>query len=511
MTSRGSSQIAGNNIPYRIYGQFLLENICFRQHLFGRKPETENIMKTLDLNFICETLNLPKPKHNQSINRVITDSRQAQEGDLFVALIGENHDAHDFVADVLAKGAVALVSRTDFVDMSGSHLPRECCLKVDDTLVALQKLAAAWRKVINPFVYGITGSSGKTTVKEMLATILRTKFGDDAVLATAGNFNNHIGLPLTLLNLREHHAHAVIEMGMNHFGELVVLTQIAQPDVALVNNAMRAHIGCGFNGVDDIARAKSEIYQGLNVENGVAILPADDTHLPIFQAACDDLKCATQTFGFTQGDIHAENVDLQALASEFDLVCGTQRVRVSLPVAGKHNVSNACGAAALALKGSVNLAEIASGLANFANIKGRLQLKHGIKNSMILDDTYNANPDSMKAALDVLAALPAPRIFVMGDMGELGEDEAPKMHEEMGIYARELGIEQAYFVGENSVQAAEKFGADGLWFVDKEPLILVLAHDLPEKASVLVKGSRFMKMEEVVAALLDSEKYSHSK
>lgn len=460
-------------------------------------------MKKLDLNFICETLNLPKPQHNQTINRVIIDSRQAEAGDLFVALIGENHDAHDFVTDVLAKGAVALVSREDFADISGSHSPHECCLKVDDTLIALQKLAAVWRKVINPFVYGITGSSGKTTVKEMLATILRAKFGENAVLATVGNFNNHIGLPLTLLSLRENHRHAVIEMGMNHFGELALLTQIAQPNVAYVNNVMRAHIGCGFNGVDDIARAKSEIYQGLNPENGVAILPIEDKTLAILRAAT--IQFNILTFGIEKGDIHVANLELHPLNSSFDLIHHHERYAVRLPVAGKHNVSNACGAAALAVVGGVQLEEIASGLANFCNIKGRLQLKHGIKSAIVLDDTYNANPDSMKAALDVLAALPAPRIFVMGDMGELGEDEASQMHAEIGSYARQLGIEQAYFVGENSVQAAEKFGANGLWFVDREPLILSMIHKLPENASVLVKGSRFMKMEEVVNALLVKE------
>ena len=181
---------------------------------------------------------------------------------------------------------------------------------------------------------------------------------------------------------------------------------------------------------------------------------------------------------------------------------GTERVRVSLPAAGRHNVANACAAAALAVQAGVSLAEIVVGLAAFGNIKGRLQQKRGIRNALILDDTYNANPDSMKAALDVLAKQPAPRVFVMGDMGELGEDEAPSMHEEIGVYARDLGIEYAYFVGDNSVQAAEKFGGNGLWFADKDPLIQVLAHDLPERASVLVKGSRFMQMEEVVAALL---------
>ena len=449
-------------------------------------------MTALTQNFVRRLFRLPEIATDSPINQITTDSRTTQQGDLFFALVGDNHDAHDFVPDVLAKGAWAIVSRGDLAGVAG-------CFFVPDTLNALQQLAAAWRKAVNPFVFGITGSSGKTTVKEMLAAVLRTKFGADTVLATAGNFNNHIGLPLTLLNLREHHRYAVIEMGMNHFGELAALTRIAAPDTALVNNAMRAHIGCGFNGVADIARAKSEIYQGLP-ENGVALLPAEDANLPVFQAACNGLK--TLTFGAEQGDIHAENIDLQPLSGTFDLVYGTERVRVSLPAAGRHNVANACAAAALAVQAGVSLAEIADGLAAFGNIKGRLQQKRGIRNALILDDTYNANPDSMKAALEVLAKQPAPRVFVMGDMGELGEAEAPKMHEEIGVYARELGIEYAYFVGDNSAQAAEKFGAAGLWFADKDPLILSLAHDLPENASVLVKGSRFMGMEEVVAVLL---------
>ena len=281
-------------------------------------------MTALTQNFVRRLFRLPENATDSIINQITTDSRTAQRGDLFFALVGENHDAHDFVPEVLAKGATAVVSRGDCAELSG-------CLKVDDTLAALQTLAAAWRKQLNPFVYGITGSSGKTTVKEMLATILRTAHGADAVLATVGNFNNHIGLPLTLLNLREPHRHAVIEMGMNHAGELAMLTRIAAPNVALVNNAMRAHIGCGFNGVDDIARAKAEIYQGLP-ENGIAILPAEDAHLAIFQAAARAFQ--TLTFGATSGDVHAENIVLEALSSAFDLVYNGNRQAVQLPVAG---------------------------------------------------------------------------------------------------------------------------------------------------------------------------------
>ncbi|ASP18031.1 UDP-N-acetylmuramoyl-tripeptide--D-alanyl-D-alanine ligase [Neisseria sp. oral taxon 020 str. F0370] len=453
-------------------------------------------MKPLDLNFICQALNLPLPSENRAVSRIVTDSRDIREGDVFFALEGERFDGHDFAADVSAAGAAAaVVSRGDCAGLRGALL-------VGDTLAALQTLAHAWRKNVNPFVFGITGSGGKTTVKEMLAAVLRRRFGEEAVLATAGNFNNHIGLPLTLLKLNENHRYAVIEMGMNHFGELAVLTQIAQPDAALVNNALRAHVGCGFDGTADIARAKSEIYQGLGAD-GLALIPCEDANASVFQTASAAHK--QQTFGVDKGGVHAQNIVLKPLSCAFDLVCGNDRAAVSLPVPGRHNVHNAAAAAALALAAGLSLQEVADGLKDFSNIKGRLKVKRGIKGATLIDDTYNANPDSMKAAIDVLAALPAPRVFVMGDMGELGEDEAAAMHAEVGAYARDKDIEAAYFVGDESVEAAETFGAAGLWFAAKDPLIQVLEYNLPEGASVLVKGSRFMEMEEVVGALEEKE------
>lgn len=445
----------------------------------------------MDLNFIVHALNLNYSFKNQRIGKITTDSRNVEAGDVFIALIGEKHDAHDFVQQVSEKGAWSIVSRPDCF-----HLPQ--CLVVEDTLFALQQLAHAWRVQMNPFVFGITGSSGKTTVKEMLACILRHAFGETSVLATAGNLNNHIGLPLTLLQLQEQHRYAVIEMGMNHFGELACLTQLAQPNIALVNNAMRAHIGCGFNGVEDIARAKSEIYQGV-LPDGLALIPINDANCAIFQAASMHLK--QQSFGLHQGDVYAQGIQLSPFGSKFQLCTPKGKIDVQLSVAGQHNIANACAAAALALSADVSLRDIAAALSGFSNIKGRLQIKAGLAGSTLIDDTYNANPDSMKAALDVLAALPSPRIFVMGDMGELGEQEAVDMHREVGRYAQEKGIEWAYFVGEHSVHAAEIFGEHGLWFVDKDPLIEVLIHQLPEKAHILVKGSRFMKMEDVIQRL----------
>lgn len=450
-------------------------------------------MKKINLNFLCNALDLPIPEQNITLGKITTDSRHVQKGDVFFALIGENHDAHDFVPQVLEKGAFAVVSRSDCASL-------ENCLVVSDTLIALQKLSAAWRNDINPFVFGITGSSGKTTVKEMLATILRSYFGEAAVLATSGNLNNHIGLPLTLLNLNENHRFAVIEMGMNHAGELAQLTRLACPNVALVNNAMRAHIGCGFNGVEDIARAKSEIYQGLK-ENGVAIVPIEDPNLAIFMQATQQF--IQKTFGVEHGDVHAEQINLQAFSSDFQLSDGVNHVAVHLPVAGRHNIANACAAAALAQTAGLTLIDISRGLANFKNIKGRLQIKQGKYHNIILDDTYNANPDSMKAALDVLAQLPEKKIFIMGDMGELGEKEAAAMHAEIGAYAKNKQIHIGYFIGENSLFAAQAFGNQGYWFENKEQLMQALQSHNLSNAAILVKGSRFMKMEQIVTFLIE--------
>lgn len=452
-------------------------------------------MNTLTLHFVCQSLHLPLYQSDAPIERVITDSRQAKKGDLFVALIGEKHDAHDFVPQVLSAGAYALVSRDDCAHLSG-------CLKVEDTLIALQTLAAAWRQESQALVFGITGSSGKTTVKEMLFTILKEAFGEKAVLATKGNFNNHIGLPLTLLNLNANHRYAVIEMGMSGFGELACLTRLAKPDIALVNNAMRAHIGCGFNGIDDIARAKSEIYQGLCAPKGIAILPQEDANKPIFQAASESF--IQHSFGLHSGDVHAENIRLNELSSDFVLCFGDEKIQIHLPVAGEHNIANACAAAALALAAELTLDQIQQGLRVFSNIKGRLNHLRGQHGGLIIDDTYNANPDSMKAALNVLANLPKPQVFIMGDMGELGDAESEKMHAEIGEYARHQKIDLAIFIGKDARFAAESFAQNALCFENKEAFLTTLNHDfrLPENASVLVKGSRFMQMEKVLEQLV---------
>ncbi|MCD4501925.1 UDP-N-acetylmuramoyl-tripeptide--D-alanyl-D-alanine ligase [Chromobacterium vaccinii] len=427
--------------------------------------------------------------------RVITDSRQAQPGDLFVALKGERFDAHDFVAEVVAKGAAALVR--DGFELAGASLIQAG----DDTRLALGRLAAGWREAQPAVRIGVTGSNGKTTVKEMLAAILRAHAGDDAVLATAGNFNNDIGLPLTLLQLKPRHRYAVIEMGMNHHGELRYLTGLTRPQVALVNNAMRAHFG-HFGSTEDVARAKAEIFEGL-ADGGVAVVNADDANLPLFRAAAGSHR--QLSFGLAQADVGASDLALSALGSRFTLRSPAGQVEINLPAPGEHNVRNALAAAAVALALDVPLTAIAQGLAAFGGAKGRLQIKQSPRGLTVIDDSYNANPDSMKAGLDVLAGLPGPRCFVMGDIGELGE-ASPALHAEVGEHARLRGIEQLFALGEASRRAVAAFGDAGQGFDSIDELLECLDSRLASGTAVLVKGSRFMRMERVVEHLMQAKK-----
>lgn len=430
--------------------------------------------------------------------RVVTDSREVQAGDLFVALKGDRFDAHDFVPAVLAKGAFAMV-REDY-----PHAGEGSLIRVADPRLAMGALAAAWCASLDVKRIGITGSNGKTTVKEMVAAILRAHAGDAAVHATAGNFNNDIGLPLTLLKLTAAHRYAVIEMGMNHFGEIRYLSQLARPQVALVNNAMRAHLGGGFDSTVDIARAKSEIFEGLTAD-GIAIINADDAQLAIFDAAAGQHR--QLRFGLdAAANVTARNIVASATGSRFVLHCAAGEQLIELPAAGEHNVRNALAAASVALALDVPLAAIAAGLAAFAGVKGRLQLKQAANGATLIDDSYNANPDSMKAGIDVLAAYPAPRIFVMGQIGELG-DTAPQLHAEVGTHARERGIEQLFCLGELAREAATAYGAGAQYFDDIDELHASLKAAVTPQASVLVKGSRFMRMERVIDFLQTQQEH----
>jgi UDP-N-acetylmuramoyl-tripeptide--D-alanyl-D-alanine ligase len=427
------------------------------------------------------------------------DSRALVPGQLFVALRGERFDGHDFVTAAGEGGAVAaLVDARWAAEHPELALP---LLVVDDTRLALGTLAGAWRARFALPVIGVTGSNGKTTVKEMCAAILRAQArrdgaGDEAVLATRGNFNNDIGLPLTLLELRAHHRAAVIEMGMNHPGEIGYLTRLARPTVAIVNNAQRAHLQ-GLGTLAEVAREKGTIYDGLGAD-GIAVVNADDAHAVLWRAHNAGRRIVT--FGIDH-DADVRGVcTLHGLGAQLTLSAPQGACTLSLQVPGLHNARNAVGAAAACLAAGAVLDAVADGLAAFAGTHGRLQRRSGPRGAVILDDSYNANPDSVRAGIDVLAATPGHTFLVLGDMGEVGDSSA-QVHDEIGGYAKSKGIDGLYALGEMSAVAVRNFGEGGHHFASVDALVAALAGQLDGDAVVLVKGSRFMRMERVADAL----------
>ncbi|MDR2015054.1 MAG: UDP-N-acetylmuramoyl-tripeptide--D-alanyl-D-alanine ligase [Azoarcus sp.] len=431
------------------------------------------------------------------VETVGTDSRAIVPGQLFVALRGERFDGHDFVEAALAAGAAAvMVDACWEAEHAGSDAPR---LVVDDTRLALGALAAGWRDRFNIPLIGITGSNGKTTVKEMCASILSAWFGKkDAVLATRGNFNNDIGLPLTLLGLRMHHRAAVIEMGMNHPGEIAVLAGLARPTVALVNNAQRAHLE-GMGSLDAVAREKGCIYDGL-IDDGVAVVNADDVHADGWLVAISRTGCRTVTFGMEKPATVRGRCEPRDLESMLWLDTPWGQAECALRLPGIHNALNALAAAAACLSAGTPLVAVAEGLSGCGGAHGRLQRRAGPRGALLLDDTYNANPDSVRAGIDVLAHMPGRTVFVFGDMGEVGETSA-RAHAEVGAYARDKGVGCLYAFGDMSENAVSNFGVNGRHFSSVETLVEALAPSLDAGDTVLVKGSRFMRMERVVEAL----------
>ncbi|HEY3432065.1 MAG TPA: UDP-N-acetylmuramoyl-tripeptide--D-alanyl-D-alanine ligase [Rhodocyclaceae bacterium] len=427
---------------------------------------------------------------------VTTDSRKVTPGQLFIALRGELFDGHNFVKEVLAKGAAAALVDRNWAANFGKDLS---LLAVDDTRLGLGHLAAFWRDSFDIPLIGITGSNGKTTVKEMCSAILRTHLGADSVLATAGNFNNDIGLPLTLLGLERKHQAAVIEMGMNHPGEIAYLTRLASPTVALVNNAQRAHLE-GLGTVRDVAVAKGEIFQGLGPD-GIAVINADDPNADVWRTLAE--KHVILSYGLEAAADISGRAQLRHFSSLISLITPVGTVDFELPVPGLHNARNALGAVAACLAARVPLETIVRGLESYGGVKGRLQRKNGHGGARVVDDTYNANPDSMRAAVDVLAALPGKRIFVMGDMGEVGE-AGGQFHDELGGYAKSMGIDRLYCLGDLCATAVHNFGEGGQHFDKVEALVKALNKDLDADTTVLVKGSRFMRMERVVDAITDN-------
>jgi UDP-N-acetylmuramoyl-tripeptide--D-alanyl-D-alanine ligase len=424
------------------------------------------------------------------VARVHTDTRTLQPGDLFVALKGERFDANAFLADARDGGAVAAIAHGG---LEAAGLPG---IEVPDSLAALGALAAGWRAQFSLPLIGITGSNGKTTVTQMVASILRAWKGE-AALATQGNFNNDIGVPLTLLRLRAGHAAAVIEMGMNHPGEIARLAAIAQPTVALVNNAQREHLEF-MHTVQAVAQENGSVLAALPAD-GVAVFPAGDAYTVLWSGMAAPRRCITFGAG---GDVQCVRASWQQGAWAVEMATPAGALSCTLQIAGRHNVTNALAAAACAVAAGVALDAIAGGLNAFSPVKGRsraLSLQLAGREITVVDDTYNANPDSMRAAIDVLAALPAPQLLVMGDMGEMG-DQGPQFHAEAGAHARAAGIAHLYALGAQSVSAAQAFGA-ARHFDNMASLQAAVCEALPQVGSVLVKGSRFMKMEQVVEAM----------
>ncbi|HFD78768.1 MAG TPA: UDP-N-acetylmuramoyl-tripeptide--D-alanyl-D-alanine ligase [Gammaproteobacteria bacterium] len=443
-------------------------------------------MIAMSLSRAAEILEAERSGADVEFRGVSTDTRTLEPGNLFVALQGPNFDGHDYLQQAFAGGAVAaLLGRGD-----AGGLPQ---LLVGDTRLALGRLAAAWRSTLGLPLIGVTGSNGKTTVKEMLAAILRQR---GEVLVTRGNLNNDIGVPLTLFDLSPAHDYAVVEMGANHPREIAYLAAVARPTVGLVTNAAAAHLE-GFGSVEGVARSKGELFESLPPE-GVAVINADDDYAGLWRTLAAPrrlvdfgLDRSAQVTADWRGDLEGSELDLHTPAGS---------VRLRLPLPGRHNVMNALAATAAAVALEVPLDAVAAGLGAVQTVSGRWQRQAGANGALLVDDSYNANPASLRAALQLLAQTKAESWLVLGDMGELGE-AGEQLHRRMGEEAREAGIRRLFAFGPLARQAAESFGPGGESFSELEALNATLREAAHEGVIILVKGSRAMRMERVVEAL----------
>ena len=424
--------------------------------------------------------------------RVHTDTRTLRAGDLFVALRGERHDAHDFLPQAAAAGAAAALAERG---LAGAGLPG---LQVADSLRSLQALAAAWRRRWTGPLVAVTGSNGKTTVTQMIAAILRAAHGD-AALATEGNLNNHIGVPLTVLRLRASHRAAVLELGMNHPGEIALLAQVAAPTVALVNNAQREHQEF-MASVEAVALENGAAIEALPPD-GIAIFPADDEHAAVWRRQAGTRRQLSFALD-APADVTATSIAAVGDGWRATLSAPGHRLEVCVHAPGRHNLRNALAASAAALAAGVPPDAVSRGLEAFRPVKGRSQvvdLRLQGRAVTLIDDSYNANPDSVLAAIEVLARMPSPQWLILGDMGEVG-DRGPAFHAEVGRRARERGIPQLWCAGPSSADTVSAYGSGARHFATVPALVEALGPAV-SAAAILVKGSRFMAMERVVAAL----------
>ncbi|OGV78021.1 MAG: UDP-N-acetylmuramoyl-tripeptide--D-alanyl-D-alanine ligase [Methylotenera sp. RIFCSPLOWO2_02_FULL_45_14] len=443
----------------------------------------------------AQALNAKHVGADVQFNAVGSDSRNIKAGQLFVALKGENFDGNTFAGEAIKKGAAAVM-------LSDASVEVQPALLVQDTRLALGELAKYWRSKFDAPVVAITGSNGKTTTKEMLTAILIVASKDkEKVHATYGNLNNDIGVPLTLLKMNVSHKYMVVEMGMNHLGEIDYLTHIAKPNVAVINNVGSAHIG-ELGSRANIAKAKGEIFSGLQ-DDGVAVINADSEYAADWLSLNTNRKVVT--FGLNQqADLTAKYQELNGY-SLVNLSTPNGRVGFKLKVQGAHNISNALAASAAAFALGISNLDIAKGLEGFGGVSGRLELKAAFNDAVLIDDTYNANPDSMRAAIDVLAKYAGEKILVLGDMAELGIN-AKNMHAEIGAYAKAAGLTILYCLGELSTEMVKSFGVGAQHFSSPEAIADAVLPQLTSSTTVLVKGSRCMQMERVVNLLVANNK-----
>ena len=434
---------------------------------------------------LVEHLAAKRIGENVVVKGISTDTRTIEGGELFIALKGPNFDGHKFIQQAFDKGAIACLVEAEAENKNA--------VVTKDTHLALGLLAKAWRQKLDKPVIAITGSNGKTTVKEMIASIISQT---QSVMATHGNLNNDIGVPLTLFRLNDSYDTAVIEMGANHSGEINYLTNIALPDVAVITNIGAAHLE-GFGSIENTAKAKGEIFNGLT-KSGTAIINADDPFFEYFKDITAEYDVLS--FGYkNKADISCQyesNTD----GSHLKVTTPKGDCEITLKLLGAHNVMNALAAIAVSVAVEIPLEKIVHGLESLEPVPGRLQMKPAINNSRIIDDTYNANPTSLHAAINVLHDFSGKRFLALGDMGELGDD-SDELHVDAGIYAKERGVDSLYSFGKLAAKAAKEFGGNGFCYDKHEDMIDALRDDLSQDVTLLVKGSRSMHMENVVNAL----------
>ncbi len=427
------------------------------------------------------------------VNGVSIDTRTLKNRQLYIAIEGKNFDGHNFIELAEQAGASAVLTHKKLE----TNLPQ---ILVNDTHLALAKLAGAWREKMDLKIIGVTGSNGKTTTKEMLAAILSV---NNSVLFTQGNLNNDIGVPLTLLKLSPEHRYAVIEMGANHAGEIAYTSRFVKADVAIITNVGAAHLE-GFGDVNGVARAKGEIIETLNI-NGVAVLNVDDAFFDYWHSVADSRKVIS--FGIENiADVFAKNIDVKIenheFVTRFDLKTANGEISVNLPLAGNHNVLNALAATAATLAIGISLDQIKQGLETMSPVNGRLQLLRGRLGSWIINDTYNANTASLKAALDVLAKCDGELWVILGAFGELGDD-TEKLHFEMGETLKNCGVKRLFAVGELTKQTVAAFGENAQHFASQTELLNTITPLLTGNETILIKGSRSQRMENITTALVE--------